>query len=98
MPLKTAFVENALVAKQFSLAGDKRSLLQSKGTVRTGTGRTFKENAAGACWSDVLPGFTDTKGQKMGSEPRPLSPQTEVLYGTTSPTAIPSPPCGHHHL
>jgi len=72
MPLRTAFVENAFVAKQFGLAGDKRSLLQSKGMARRGTGGTFKENAAGACWKDVLPG---TKGQKMGSELCPVSSQ-----------------------
>lgn len=91
MPLKTAFVEKAFVAKQFCLAGDKRSLLQSKGTVRKAIGCTFKENAAGACWSDVLPAFTDTKGQKMGSEICPLSSQTSVLWDH-EPYSHPLPP------
>lgn len=62
MPLKTAFVGNAFVAKQFCLAGDKRSLPQSNGTVRKGAECTFEENDAGACWSDALAGFTDAKG------------------------------------
>lgn len=51
-----------------------------KAMPRKGIGWAFKENAAGACWSHVLPGLNDTKGQKMGWERCPLSGQTWVLW------------------
>lgn len=78
MPLKTVFVGNAFVDKQFCLAGNKPSLLQGNSTIRKGAGWALEENYAGACWSDALAGFTDAQGLNMGWELCPLPGQTLV--------------------
>lgn len=96
MPLKTALVENTFVAKQFCLAGDGWIPLAKQRHGQERAGHRFKENAACAGWSRVFPGFTDTKGQKMGSELCSLSSQPYVLwdhqhYSSALPPLWPSP-------